>query len=60
MVNQTKLQSFHTAPRYKYGYEVLRDFKHAIKLDLWNGNTLWHDATALEFAQLYEYALSRA
>jgi len=26
MVNQAKLKSFRTAPRYKYGYEVPRDY----------------------------------
>jgi hypothetical protein len=33
MVNQAKLCSFHTAPRYKYGYEIPRDYNHAIHLD---------------------------
>jgi hypothetical protein len=26
MVNQAKLKSFHTAPKYKYGYEILRTY----------------------------------
>jgi hypothetical protein len=43
------------APRYKYGYEVLRDFNHAKELDARNGNKLWQEATALELAQLHEY-----
>jgi hypothetical protein len=45
MVNQAKLHSFHIAPKYKYGYEITRDY----------GNTHWQDATALELAQLHEY-----
>ena len=55
MVNQAKLRSFRTAPRFKYGYEVPRDFGHAKRLDDQCGNTLWMDATALELAQLHEY-----
>jgi predicted secreted protein len=26
MVNQAKLKSFHTAPKYKYGYEIHRTY----------------------------------
>jgi hypothetical protein len=55
MINQTKLQSFRTAPKYKYGFQVPRDYQHAEELDISNGNTLWQDATALEMAQLEEY-----
>jgi hypothetical protein len=55
MVNQAKLKSFRTAPRYKYGYEVPRDYDHAVKLDERNGNTLWQDSTKLELAQIDEY-----
>jgi hypothetical protein len=55
MVHQAKLQSYCMAPRYKYGYEVLRDFNHAKELDARNGNKLWQEATALELAQLHEY-----
>jgi hypothetical protein len=29
MVNQAKLQSYSMAPKYKYGFEVPRDYKHA-------------------------------
>ena len=39
MVNQAKLRSFRTAPRYKYGYEIPRDYEHAKQLDARNGNT---------------------
>ena len=55
MANQAKLRSFCTAPKYKYGYEVLRHYKHAKKIDLANGNNKWHDCTKLEMAQLDEY-----
>jgi len=55
MVHQAKLQSYRMAPRYKYGYEVPRDFNHAKELDARNGNKLWQEATTLELAQLHEY-----
>ena len=55
MANQAKLRSYQTAPRYKYGYEVPRDYTHALELDKRNGNTKWQDSTALEMTQLHEY-----
>jgi hypothetical protein len=55
MVNQAKLCSFCTAPRYKYGYKIPRDFDHASCLDEKCGSTRWQHATALELAQLHEY-----
>ena len=33
MVNQAKLRSFNTAPRYKYGFEVPRTYDQAMRLD---------------------------
>jgi len=55
MVNQAKLRSFRTAPIYKYGFEIPRDYTHAVEIDRSNGNTRWQDATVLEFSQLHEY-----
>jgi hypothetical protein len=55
MVNQAKLKSFHTATKYKYGYEIPRTYEHAKRLDEKNGNTLWGDATVLELKQIDEY-----
>ena len=55
LVNQAKLRSYRLAPRYKYGYEVPRDYKHAMELDIRNGNKLWREATDLELSQLNEY-----
>jgi hypothetical protein len=55
LVNQAKLRSYHLAPCYKYGYEVPRDYKHAMELDIRNGNKLWREATDLELSQLNEY-----
>ena len=57
MANQAKLRSFRLAPRYKYGFEVPRNYAHAICLDEQAGNTKWQDATRLEMSQLDEYSL---
>jgi hypothetical protein len=38
-----------------YGYEVLRDYNHAICLDQHNGSTRWQDSIRLEMNQLHEY-----
>jgi hypothetical protein len=55
MSNQAKLRSFRTATKYKYGFEVPRDYSHAIRLDERNGNTNWQESTALEFTQMDDY-----
>lgn len=55
MINQAKLRSFRTAPVYKYGFEIPRDYEHAKRIDAKNGNTRWQDATILEVTQLFEY-----
>jgi hypothetical protein len=54
-VNQAKLRSYRTAPKYMYGYEIPRDYAHAKQLDQQNGNTKWQDCTRLEIQQLFEY-----
>ena len=59
MVNQAKLRSYHTAPCYKYGFEVPRDYAHAMQLDEKNKNTRWKDAVALDFLQIDEYQAFR-
>jgi hypothetical protein len=55
MINQAKLRSYHTAPRYKYGFKIPRDYAHAMQLDEKNKNTRWKDAVALELMQIDEY-----
>jgi hypothetical protein len=55
MVNQAKLKSFNSAPKYKYGYEIPRTYEQANHLDQKNGNTKWGDATVLELGQIDEY-----
>ena len=59
MANQAKLRSYNRAPKFKYGFEVPRDYKHAMWLDRRNGNTKWLDATKLEMGQLDDYSTFR-
>ena len=55
MANQAKLRSFRTAPKYKYGFEVPRDYAHAMRLDEQNGNKRWAEATELEMVLMQDY-----
>jgi len=56
LLNQAKLQSFNTAPQFKYGYEIPQNYKHALLLDKRNRNkNKWKEANNLEFGQLFEY-----
>ncbi|GAX27530.1 hypothetical protein FisN_UnNu102, partial [Fistulifera solaris] len=55
MINQSKLRSYNSAPRYKYGFEIPRNYAHAMRLDEQNKNTKWKDAVALELLQIEEY-----
>jgi len=57
MANQAKLRSFNTSPKYiMYGYEIPKNYKHAVFLDHWNRNTFWQDTAKLKFSQLFEYS----
>ena len=53
--NQAKLQSFSTAPKFKYGYEIPCNYTHAVELDRCNDNTKWADTTALELRLMEKY-----
>ena len=55
MVNQAKLRSYRHSPRYMFGFEVPRNYEHALELDKKNGNTRWKDCTDTELVQLHEY-----
>jgi hypothetical protein len=41
MVNQAKLRSFRTAPKYMYGFEIPKNYDDALRLDRLHGNTKW-------------------
>ena len=55
MVNQAKLKSYSSSPKYKYGFEVPKNYAHALSLDAKNKNTKWKDAADLEIQQIAEY-----
>ena len=55
LVKQAKLRSFRLRPKYKYGYEVPRDYNHAKQLDARNGNNKCEQANKLEHKKLHEY-----
>ena len=52
---QAKLRLYRTSPKYMYGYEVPKDYAHAVRLDEQNKNTKWQDTTMLEIQQLDKY-----
>ena len=54
-INQVKIQSFGSKPKFKYGFEIPRNYKHAVDIDKRNGNTKWQDATALELESMAAY-----
>ena len=41
LVKQARLRSFRLRPKYKYGFEVPRDYRHAMQLDQRNGRRQW-------------------
>jgi hypothetical protein len=55
MAKQAYLRSFRSAPKYKYGFEVPKNYEDAIRLDKINGNNKWMDAIKTELGQIDEY-----
>ena len=55
LINQAKLHNFENKPLFKYGYEIPKNYKHAIEIDRQSRNTLWQDATKLEFDFMTAY-----
>jgi CRISPR/Cas system CSM-associated protein Csm4 (group 5 of RAMP superfamily) len=55
MVNQAKLRSYNSAPKYKNGYEIPRTYDQAMNFDENNGNTKWQDAIKTELKQIDEF-----
>ena len=52
LVNQAKLRSYRTTPKYKFGYIVSRDYAHAEQLDITNKNDKWKDSVILELGKI--------
>ena len=54
-INQSRIRQVRRSTVYMYGYEVPRDYKHALELDKKHGNSKWYDSTQLELTQIKEY-----
>ena len=55
LVKQAKLHSLKYSPRYKYGFEIPKDYEDAEQLDRKNVNEDWKGANKLEHKELREY-----
>ena len=54
-INQTKTRQVRRSATYQFGYQIPRDYKHALELDKLNGKSRWYDATKIEMDQINEY-----
>ena len=54
-INQTKIRQVRRSATYQFGYLIPRDYKHALELDKFNGNSQWSDATKKELDQINKY-----
>ena len=55
LVKQAKLYSLKYSSRYKYGFEIPKNYEDAERLNRKNGNDDWKDTNKLEHEQLREY-----
>ena len=55
LANLAKLRKYSTSAKYKYGFEIPRDYRHAVEIDQRNDNTKWQDATKLELESMEAY-----
>ena len=54
-LKKSKYRQAKASRKYKHGWEVPRDYAHALQLDIQNGNNKWKDAIDLEIEQIKEY-----
>ena len=54
-LKKSKYRQAKATRKYKHGWEVPRDYAHALQLDIQNGNNKWKDAIDLEIEQIKEY-----
>ena len=54
-VKKSKYRQAKASRKHKHGWEVPRDYAHALQLDIQNGNNIWKDAVQLEIEQIKEY-----
>ena len=54
-VKKSKYRQAKASRKYKHGWEVPRDYAHALQLDIQNGNNKWKDAIDVETEQIKQY-----
>ena len=54
-LKKSKYRQARASRTYKHGWEVPRDYAHALQLDIHNGNNKWMEAIDLEIEQIKEY-----
>ena len=54
-LKKSKYRQARASRKYKHGWDVPRDYAHALQLDIHNGNNKWKEATDLELEQIKEY-----
>ena len=54
-LKKSKYRQARASRKYKHGWEVPRDYAHALQLDIHNGNNKWKEAIDLEIEQINEY-----
>jgi hypothetical protein len=47
LVKQAKMRSYRNAPKYRFGYQIPRDYKEAMKFDELNRNDRWDRSARL-------------
>ena len=54
-LKKSKYRQARASRKYKHGWEVPRDYAHALQLDIHNGNNKWKEAIDFEIEQIKEY-----
>ena len=54
-LKKSKYRQARASIKDKHGWEVPRDYAHALQLDIHNGNNKWKEAIDLEIEQIKEY-----
>ena len=54
-LKKSKYRQARASRKYKHGWEIPRDYAHALQLDIHNGNNKWKEAIDLEIEQIKEY-----
>ena len=55
ILKKSKYRQARVSRRYKHGWEVPRDYAHALQLDIHNDNNKWKEAIDLEIERIKEY-----